>query len=194
MAEGHSRRRGGGSRARRVILVGGLAVLVATFAAVWALPNVAGPSFVEVRALVAPRPSATGPMVTIGALAPARAAALDVGVEVVNHYPLGVIVGTNGIAYEATVYRRDDSGTLSPVWHTGVDDPALEEGSDSPVGGGSSAGAAAVPSGVSRHDLTGSSTGFSLVDPSGSPLATGVYYLRVWAYGIASPLVPIALG
>ena len=50
-----------------------------------------------------------------------------------------------------------------------------------------------VPSGASRHDLTGSTAGFSLLDASGAPLTAAVYYLRVWAYGVASPLVPIAL-
>jgi hypothetical protein len=182
-----------GSRARRATLIGGLAALLVVFVAVWVLPNVAGPAFVEVRVLVAARASTAGPVVTVGSVAPGRASALDVGVEVVNHYPLGVVVGTNGSSFQATAYRRGDTGKLTSVWHTSVDDPALEEGSDSPVGGGSSAGAAAVPSGVTRHDLTRSSTGFSLVDATGAPLATGVYYLRVWAYGIASPLVPIAI-
>jgi hypothetical protein len=163
------------------------------FVAVWALPNMAGPAFVEVSALVAPRASASGPTITIAGLAPVQATALDVGVEIVNRYPLGVVVGVSGPAYQAVVYRREQNGQLARVWQTTADDPALEEGSDSPVGGGSAGNAAVVPSGASRHDLTGSTAGFSLVDATGAPLAAGVYYLRVWAYGIASGLVPIAL-
>jgi hypothetical protein len=181
------------SRFGQAVAVAGMAILVAAFVLVWALPNVAGPEFVEVRALVAPRASDTGPTIVIGGLAPSRAAALDVGVEVVNHYPLQVVVGTDGAAFQAVVYRRDGAGKLVRVWQTSTDDPVLEEGSDSPVGGGTSAGAAQVPTGTSRHDLTGSTAGFSLIDATGNPLAAGVYYLRVWAYGIASPLVPMAL-
>lgn len=181
------------SRAGRIVLLAVGALLIGAFVAVWALPNMAGPAFVEVRALVAARASATGPTITIAGRAPVQAGALDVGVEIVNHYPLDVVVGTDGAAYQAAVYRRDSAGAMIRVWQTSVDDPALEEGSDSPVGGGSAAGAAVVPSGASRHDLTGSTAGFSLLDATGAPLAAAVYYLRVWAYGVASPLVPIAL-
>ena len=180
-------------RTRKAVLAAGAVALVAVFAAAWALPNMAGPAFVEVRALVAPRASASGPTIAIAGLAPVQAGALDVGVEIVNHYPLGVVVGVSGPAFQAAVYRRDQNGRLTRVWQTNADDPALEEGSDSPVGGGSAGNAAVVPSGASRHDLTGSTAGFRLVDAAGAPLSAGVYYLRVWAYGIASGLVPIAL-
>ena len=158
-----ARSRGG----RAVLLVAGV-LLVVAFVTVWALPNIAGRS-------------------------PIQAGALDIGVEIVNHYPLDVVVGTSGPAFQAVVYRRDGGGQLTRVWQTSVDDPALEEGSDSPVGGGSTSGAAVVPTGASRHDLTGTTAGFSLTDAAGAPLGPGVYYLRVWAYGVASVLVPIAL-
>jgi len=185
-----------GPRRRRalrfsVTLVG--AVAIAAFVAVWALPNMAGPMFVEVSALVAPRTAASGPTVIVADRAATQATALDVGVEVVNHYPLSVMLGTGRTAFQAAVYRRDAAGQLVRVWQASVDDPVLEEGSDSPAGGGAAGGAAVVPSGTSRHDLTGSTAGFSLVGSSGTPLVAGVYYLRVWAYGIASQLVPIAL-
>ena len=183
-----ARSRGG----RAVLLVAGV-LLVVAFVTVWALPNIAGPAFVEVRAMVAGRASATGPTVAIAGRSPIQAGALDIGVEIVNHYPLDVVVGTSGPAFQAVVYRRDGGGQLTRVWQTSVDDPALEEGSDSPVGGGSTSGAAVVPTGASRHDLTGTTAGFSLTDAAGAPLGPGVYYLRVWAYGVASVLVPIAL-
>jgi hypothetical protein len=178
---------------RRNVLIAAGAVLVAAFVAVWALPNMAGPAFVSVSALVATRDSATGPTITIGGLPPARASALDVGVEVVNAYPLDVVVGVDGAAFQAVIYRREADGRLTRVWQASLDDPVLEEGSDSPVGGGSASAAAVVPSGSTRHDLSGHTTSFSLLDSAGRPLASGVYYLRVWGYGIASSLVPMAL-
>jgi hypothetical protein len=169
------------------------ALTIAAFVGAWALPNMAGPFFVQVSALVAPRTAASGPTVTVADRSPTQASALDVGVEVVNHYPLSVVLGTGRTAFQAAVYRRDATGHLVRVWQANADDPVLEEGSDSPVGGGSAGGAAVIPSGTLRHDLTGSTTGFSLVDSTGTPLSAGVYYLRVWAYGIGSQLVPLAL-
>lgn len=168
-------------------------IAIAGFVAVWALPNIGGPFFVRVSALVAPRAAANGPTLIVADSAPTRASALDIGVEVTNDYPLSVVLGTGRVAFQAAVYRRGAGGQLVRVWETNVDDPILEEGSDSPVGGGSAGGAAVVPTGTSRHDLTGATAGFSLVDSSGAPLAAGVYYLRVWAYGIASKLVPLSL-
>jgi hypothetical protein len=192
-SDGRATRRSAHSRAGRDILIAVGGVLAGAFVAVWALPNMAGPAFLSVRALVATQASASGPTITIAGLAPVRASALNVGVEVTNAYPLGVVVGVDGVAFQAVVYRREANGRLSRAWQASLDDPALEEGSDSPVGGGSASAAAVVPSGASRHDLSGSTSGFSLLDAAGKPLAAGVYYLRVWAYGIASSLVPIAV-
>jgi hypothetical protein len=174
--------------------LGGLAVILGFgFLGGWVLPNVAGPAFLQVRALAEPRLSATGPTVVIGGRAPVQASAIDIGLEVVNQYPLAVVVGTSRNSYQAAVYERDPNGHLIRVWQLGVNDPILEEGSDSPAGGGPDGGAAVVPSGTSRHDITGSSSPFSLTDSAGRPLASGVYYMRVWAYGIGSGLVPLSI-
>jgi hypothetical protein len=172
----------------------GLAILLALgFLGGWVLPNVAGPTFLQVRALAAPRMSATGPTVVVDGRTPVRASSIDVGLEVVNRYPLSVVVGTGIDSYQAAAYHRDANGHLAMVWQLGVNDPTLEEGSDSPAGGGPGSGAAVIPSGTSRHNLSGSSTPFSLTNAAGKPLAAGVYYLRVWAYGIGSGLVPISI-
>ena len=180
-------------RAVRAVLVGLAVLLGFGFLGGWVLPNVAGPAFLQVRALVAPRLSPTGPTVVIGGRAPVQASAIDIGLEVSNRYPLAVTVGTGPSSYQAAVYGRDPDGRLTMVWQLGANDPTLEEGSDSPAGAGPGNGAAVVPSGTSRHDLTGSSTPFSLSDSTGQPLASGVYYMRVWAYGIGSGLVPISV-
>jgi len=180
-------------RGLRLVVAIVVALAIAAFVATWALPNMAGPLFVQVSVLVAPRPGVTGPTVIIADRAPVQATALDIGVEVVNHYPLGVVLGTGRTAFQAAIYRRDATGQLVRVWQTSANDPLLEEGSDSPVGGGSSGGAAVVPSGTTRHDLTSSTAWFNLVGGPGAPLEAGVYYLRVWAYGIGSQLVPISL-
>jgi hypothetical protein len=177
----------------RAVLLLILGAMVVAFTLAWALPNMAGPAFVQVRAVIAARVAPVGPTVMIGGGAAVRANAIEVSVETNNRYPLPVVVGTGRTAYQAAAYRRDVNGHLTRVWQMGVNDPALEEGSDSPVGGPSGNAAAVVPSGVSRHQITTSATSFGLTDASGVPLQPGVYYLRVWAYGIASPLVPIAL-
>lgn len=192
-AVGHPILRLGRGRLGRLSIAVVAALTIAAFVGAWALPNMAGPFFVQVSALVAPRAASSGPTVTVAGRAPTQASALDVGVEVVNHYPLSVVLGTGRTAFQAAVYQRDATGHLVRVWQASVNDPALEEGSDSPAGGGSAGGAATIPSGTSRHDLTGSTTGFSLVATTGTPLPAGVYYLRVWAYGIGSQLVPVAL-
>jgi hypothetical protein len=72
-------------------------------------------------------------------------------------------------------------------------DPTIEEGSDSPVGGGPSGAAAVVPPGISLHDITDATNELALSGLSGAGADVGVYYIRVWAYGIGSPLLPFAL-
>ena len=180
-------------RAGRIALALAVGAAVSSFTAVWALPNVAGASFIQVRAVVAATTAASGPSVEIGGAAAVQASAIDVSVEVDNRYPLSVVVVSGPIAYQAAAYRRDSNGHLTPVWQMGAGDPALEEGSDSPVGGATNDGAAVVPSGLTRHVMTDASTSFRLTDATGAPLPQGVYYLRVWAYGIGSPLVALAL-
>jgi hypothetical protein len=178
----------------RTILALGLVAGVVAFTAVWALPNMAGSSFVQVRAVVTARAAAAGPTIVIGGSAAVQASAVDVSVEVDNHYPLGVVLGTGPTAFRAAAYQRDGSGKLVLAWQVGAGDATVEEGSDSPVGGGPGDGAIVVPSGVTRHVITQGSKPFSLVSAGGVALASGVYYLKVWAYGIGSPLVPMALG
>jgi hypothetical protein len=178
----------------RTILALGLVAGVGAFTAVWALPNMAGSSFVQVRAVVTARAAAAGPTIVIGGNSAVQASAVDVSVEVDNRYPLGVVLGTSPMAFRAAAYQRDGSGKLVLAWQVGAGDATVEEGSDSPVGGGPADGAIVVPSGVTRHVITQGSKPFSLVSAGGVALAAGVYYLRVWAYGIGSPLVPMALG
>jgi len=181
------------SRIRRTALAVAIGGALVAFIAVWALPNMAGPAFVQVRAVVAARMAPVGPTVAIGGSSTVQASAIDLSVEIDNRYPLSVVVGTGRTAYQAAAYRRDSNGHLTRVWQTGVNDPALEEGSDSPMGGSSNGNAAVVPAGVSRHAITAGGASFLLTDATGTALPPGVYYLRVWAYGIGSPLVPMAL-
>lgn len=183
----------GGRRGRAVLAIAVVAGL-AVFTAVWALPNMAGASFVQVRAVVTAKGVGAGPTVVIGGNPAVQSTAVDVSVEIDNRYPLGVVLGTGAVAFKAAAYRRDDTGSLVRVWQLGVGDANVEEGSDSPVGGGPADAAVVVPSGLTRHPLTAGATPFSLVDATGTALSTGVYYLRVWAYGIGSPLVPLAVG
>jgi hypothetical protein len=174
--------------------VAGLAV--AAFVAVWAIPNVAGAAFVDVRAVAVAHASPGGPVTTVGGSPAVAADRIDVSVEVVNSYPLAVVVGasSSGNDFQATVYRRDSEGRLTAVWRGSTSDPALEEGSDSPVGGNSSDVAALIAPGTSSHLIASGSSAFTLVGARGALVAPGIYYVRAWAYGIASPMVPISIG
>jgi len=178
------------------LLVGALiGALLIAFVAGWALPNIAGPAFVQVRAIATARTgSGDGATVAIAGQTTVHSGALNVTVELTNLYPLAVVLGASPTAFKAAVYRHDGTGQWTPVWHQGAADPVVEEGSDSPVGGGSAGGAASVPSGITRHPIANGSTAFPLVDARGLSISPGVYYLRVWGYGIGSPLVALAIG
>lgn len=184
-----------GSRPGQLLVATLIGAVVVAFVAGWALPNIAGPAFVQVRAVATTRTgSGAGPLVAIAGEPPVRAAALAVTVELDNRYPLSVVLGASPTAFQAAIYRHDSVGKWTLVWRRGAGDPTVEEGSDSPVGGGSAGGAAAVPSGITRHAVANGSAAFPLVDARGLSISPGVYYLRVWGYGIGSPLVPLAIG
>jgi hypothetical protein len=171
-------------------------LLLAAFVAVWAIPNVMGAAFVDVRAVAVAHASAGGPMTAISGSPAVAADRVEVSVEVVNNYPLSVVVGARGTGndFQATVYRRDSGGHLTAIWRASESDPALEEGSDSPSGGISLDLAAVVAPGTARHLIAGGSSAFTLVGAAGALVAPGIYYLRVRAYGIGSPMVPISIG
>ncbi len=56
----------GAGRARRAILAIVIVVGVVAFTVAWALPNVAGSAFVQVRAVVTAEAATSGPTVVIG--------------------------------------------------------------------------------------------------------------------------------
>ncbi len=198
-----------GRNGRRIALAVMVATAVAAFGVFWAVPNMAGTAFVHVRAIAEVRndgaatagtggTSTTGAgaalsSVIIGGSPAVRAAALVVAVEVSNSYPLSVVLGTGPVPFQAAVYRRGSDGKLTRIWQASGYDPTLEEGSDSPMGGSARDGAAVITPGTTRHSITSATAPFSLTDSTGAPLPAGVYYLRVWAYGIGSPLLPLAL-
>jgi hypothetical protein len=183
-----------GSRPGQLLVAALIGAVVVAVVAGWALPNIAGPAFVQVRAVATARTgSGDGPTVAIAGASQVRSSALDVTVEMDNRYPLAVVLGANPTAFQAAIYRREGAGQLTLVWHTGSGDPIVEEGSDSPAAGGSASGAASVPSGITRHAVANGSTAFPLVDARGLSIGPGVYYLRVWGYGIGSPLVALAI-
>ncbi len=183
----------GRSRTVRAAVILALAAILGGFVGGWALPNVAGAAFVSVRPVVQPVAAAGGASVSVSGGTPVRASALAIGIEIVNSYPLSVVVGSGRMSYQATVYTRDSSGRLVQVWVHGADDPALEEGSDSPdVGSGGlpSNRAAVVAPGMHRFQITTADTVFLL---TGKGAATAVYYLQVWAFGISSGPIAISV-
>ena len=184
---------------RRRFIAAGLAVAaLIAFSGVWALPNVFGGMFVHVRAVVTPvdstTASASGLSVTLASGRTVRADRLELAVEVDNSNPLSVVLGSDPVAYSAAVFARaSGDGSLVRIWQSDAGDASMEEGSDSPVGGGSAKGAVVVPPGSSRHVVAEGDGAFVLLRPQGQSVASGIYYVRVWAYGIASPLVPVSI-
>ncbi|MDQ3871420.1 MAG: hypothetical protein M3301_07390 [Chloroflexota bacterium] len=178
---------------RPVGLLVALAIAAAfTFAVL--LPNVAGSAFVQVRAVARPEgsSSARAATVIVGDGPATRAARLELDAHVTNRYPLPVVVGFRGPALRATIYLRKEDGSLEGVWQTTLEEAALEEGSDSPADGGASRAAPLDPGSTTKAVATGD-TAFRWESRTGARLGTGLYFLRVWAYGIPSALTPLSI-
>ncbi len=170
-----------------------VAVLAVAFVGAWALPNVAGSAFVSVRPIAVLIPDSSGPAVSVAGGSPVHASGLRVGVEVVNGYPLPVVLGSGQTTFHAALYRRDAGGGLTAVWISAADDPALEQVSDSPdmgAGGLPVNRAAVVATGRSSHRIASASDAFRQM---ASGAAKGVYYLGVWAYGMTATPLPIVV-
>ncbi len=183
----------GHSRTVRAAAILAVAALVGGFVGGWALPNVAGAAFVSVRPIVEPVTATGGASVSVSGGTPVRATSLAIGIEVVNRYPLAVVVGSGRMSYQATLYTRDAGGRLVQVWAHGADDPALEEGSDSPDVGSSglpSNRAAVVAPGTHRLQVTAPDSVFPLTRAGA---AKAVYYLEVWAFGISGGPIAISV-
>ena len=175
------------------VLFGLALVGVVAFSGLWAVPNVFGGMFVRVRAVVTPVPAAAGPSVTLASGQTIRAGQLELSADVENSYLLSVVLPSDPLAYTAAIYAHGTQGKLVKIWQSDSGDPVAEEGSDSPVGGGSAKGAVVVPPGTVRHPIAAGPSAFGLIRPAGASLASDVYYIRVWAYGIASPMVPLSI-
>jgi hypothetical protein len=180
-------------RPPRLVVFGLALVGIVAFSGLWAVPNVFGGMFVRVRAVVTPVPSAAGPSVTLASGQTVRAGQLEFSADVENSYLLSVVLPSDPVAYTAAIYAHSPSGSLVKIWQSDAGDPVAEEGSDSPVGGGSAKGAVVVPPGTARHSIASGASAFGLVRPAGAGIASDVYYVRVWAYGIASPMVPLSI-
>lgn len=159
--------------ARRLTIL----ALSLVFVGLWLVPNVAGQAFVQVHATSAQ-----------------RAGTLEIRIDVVNTYPLPVVLGFDGPAFRAVVYREEQPGQMIAISEVTGEDPRLESGSDSPGGGESSSGS---PDGEDRVAYVESGEMGSqrtlLRWPSMPPMAQSDRHLvRAWAYGVASPLLPVA--
>lgn len=180
--------------ARRRLLLGGLVIGLLVVVVGWGLPNIAGFMFVDVQAVVTADGDPGGVPVLIGAQPAVNARSIQIVAQIHNSYPLPVVLGSGTSAFQSEVFQRRPDGTLTRVWQTTAADPSVEEGSDSPMGGDGSQIATLVPSGTSSYQITDSTTRLELVDSAGRPLLSGQYFVRVWAYGIGSPLVPVDVG
>jgi hypothetical protein len=156
----------------------------------WAIPTFAGRAFVEVSARIVPvaAGSVRGPSIVLPDGSTVDSGRLQIDIEIINRYPLPVLIEFHGAAFRATL-TNSDSGSAAPVWKVSVEDPTLEQADESPSGDLSrvvliSPGTTEVATGTS---------GMTLDLAAVAPVAPGRYSLRVTAYGIGGSPQPIAI-
>lgn len=160
-----------------------VAIGIAVVVGAWVIPTFAGRALVEVRARIIP---VTGePLKGASIVLPdgtlAASDRLRVEIEIINHYPLAVVVDFRGAAFRARLTGRDASNR-NPVWSASVDDPLLEQADESP-GGDTSSRVISVAPGTTLLSLAGA---VMTLDLATVPVvAPGIYSLDVSAYGIA---------
>jgi hypothetical protein len=116
---------------------------------------------------------------------------LRVTFAVEDHYLLPVTASFDGPAFAITLSALGPGAAATPAWAVSADDPALEEGSDSPAGGGSRA--ALIAPGVTWPSVPGLAAQATL-DLGTSRIPQGTYALRVTAYGLTSTPLQVIVG
>lgn len=120
------------TRGRRLIAVIAVATAGVVLSVVWAVPTFAGAAFVSVRTIVVPLPgTGSGPRLMLANGSTVDSGRVRIDLEVTNRYPLPVLVGFLGSAFEARL-RPAGQPAASTVWRATADDRKLEQEEDSP--------------------------------------------------------------
>jgi hypothetical protein len=172
-------------RRRAGVALGALA-LVAVGAG-WAVPNLAGSAFVDVRLVAAPvpgKPSASQRHVVLDGGPSALAGAIMLTVRIHGGYPLPVVIRSTDPPLRVELRAQLEDGTSRTVWIVSGSAAELEQGGDSPDG--QAAGRAVLIRPGPRDLPIGPAGGIGLQDASGTDLPAGRYVLQAWAFGIPS--------
>jgi len=179
-------------RRRDGAALGALALVVV--GGVWAVPNVAGPAFVDVQLIATPvagEPGAGQRLITLGDGPTMVAVAIRISISIEGRYPLPVVVPWTDPPLRVELQAQPDEGVGSTVWTLTGSAAELEGGADSPDG---PAGRGLVLIRPGWIELAiGSSDGSRLVDDAGADLAVGRYVLQAWAFDIASATLPLEI-
>lgn len=177
-------------RAGAVLLAAALAVAIG----VWAIPNMAGRAFVDVRLIATPvsgEPSSQR-QIALGGAPPTLATALKLEIRIEGRYFLPVVVPTRSSPPLKVELRADlGDGQSASIWSVTGSAAELEDEGDSPDGPDAT-GLVLVRSG--QLDLPiGPAEGVALADASSGPLAAGDYVLQAWAFGIPSATLSLVV-
>jgi hypothetical protein len=175
------------SRRRALIVLGVGALIVVVLG--WAIPSLGGRLLVDAAARISPVPG-DAPTPARSVVLPdgsaSTATRLQIQVALTNHYPLPVVVAFHASAIHATLTSRDRPAE-TPVWRDAADDPSLESGDDSP-----DAGSARVVVLQPGTTILPAAQAAELILDAGTAtkIASGIYVLRVSAFGIeATPVL-----
>jgi hypothetical protein len=177
------------TRRRRLIALVAFAAAGVVLSVVWAVPTFAGAAFVSVRTIVVPLPgTGSGPRLLLANGAIVDTGRVRIDLEVTNRYPLPVVVGFLGSAFEAQL-RPAGEPTAATVWRATADDQQLEQDEDSPDGSTTTRVVLLEPG---TRTISMSTSGATL-DLSAAPgvTAPGAYSLAASAYGIGAPDQPL---
>ena len=176
---------------RRAAAIGAAIALVA-FGLTWALPNIAGRTFVAVRIVATPVTDGPSPerIVVVGASEAMLASGLRLAIRVEGTYPLPVVVTSAQPPLRVELRALLAGGATQVVWRLAGSAAELETGADSDDGSGD--GAILVRPG--HIDLAiGPPDGQAFEDDAGGGLADGRYVLQAWAFEIASGPLAVTL-
>ena len=169
----------------------GAAIALGAFGLTWALPNIAGRTFVAVRIVATPVTDGPSPerIVVVGASEAMLASGLRLAIRVEGTYPLPVVVTSAQPPLRVELRAMLAGGATRVVWRLVGSAAELETGADSD---GSGDGAILVRPG--HIDLAiGPLDGQPFEDDAGGGLAAGRYVLRAWAFEIASGPLAVTL-
>jgi hypothetical protein len=181
-------------RERRRVGAALIGVALLAVGTVWAIPNLAGRAFVEVRLVAWPaagEPGWSQRRILLGGGPATVAGAIRLAVRIEGRYPLPVVVEATDPPLRIELRAQGEDGASRTVWSVTGTAAALEEGADSPDGP-----AVGKPVLIRPGELelpVGPALGVRLTDGADAGLAVGNYVLQAWAFGIPSGILQLTL-